>query len=59
LNDIWHPWWFATVDGVGIPIGKANVLFRAVSVAPGKHTVRFTFDPLRGAFNQLKAKWTK
>jgi hypothetical protein len=59
LNDIWHPWWFATVDGVGIPIGKANVLFRAVSVAPGKHTIRFTFEPLRGAINQLKAKWTK
>lgn len=50
LNDLWHPWWFATLDGVEVPIERANVLFRAVAVPGGKHTIRFSFEPLRGAF---------
>ncbi len=48
LNDIWHPWWRAEVDGVDAEILKANVLFRAVQVPAGKHVVRFTFRPLEG-----------
>jgi len=53
LNDVWQPWWFATVDGAEAPVLKANVLFRAVAVAPGRHTVTFTFQPLRGALREL------
>lgn len=53
LNDVWHPWWYAEVDGVAAPILKANVLFRAVALQAGRHRIRFTFQPLRGAWEQL------
>jgi hypothetical protein len=56
LNDVWHPWWRATIDGVEAEIMRANVIFRAVQVPPGKYTVRFTFEPLRGAWRELRAK---
>jgi hypothetical protein len=56
LNDVWHPWWRATIDGVETEIYRANVLFRAVQVPPGKFTVRFTFEPLRGVWSELRER---
>src|SRR4029077_19496885 len=56
LNDVWHPWWRATVGGVETGIRRANVILRAVAVPPGKHNVRFTFAPLRGAWGELREK---
>ena len=58
LNDVWQPWWFATVDGVEAPLLCANVIFRAVEVPSGRHTVAFTFQPIRGALQQLKTLWS-
>jgi len=45
LNDIWHPWWRAEVNGRVKTIHRANVLFRAVKVPPGKIKIRFIFQP--------------
>jgi hypothetical protein len=53
LNDVWHPWWQATVDGISARIRRANVLFRAVPVPAGRHRVRFEFHPIAGALAEL------
>lgn len=54
LSDAWHPWWTAEIDGQRAPILRANVLFRAVPVPPGRHRVTFTFRPIEGALIALR-----
>jgi hypothetical protein len=56
LNDVWHPWWRATLDGAPAEILKANGIFRGVGVPAGRHTVRFTFHPFSGALAQLRER---
>lgn len=56
LNDPFHPWWVAEVDGRETEIRQANVLFRAVAIPAGRHVVRFTFQPLRGAWRQITGR---
>jgi hypothetical protein len=53
LNDAWHPWWRAEVDGQPVRILKANVLFRAVPLGPGVHRVRFVVAPLAAAWEEI------
>jgi hypothetical protein len=56
LNDVWHPWWTATVDGEEADILKANVLFRAVQVPAGKTVVVFEFKPIAGAIAEIRER---
>ena len=56
LNDVWHPWWRATIDGNATEIFRANAIFRAVQVPAGKVTVRFRFAPLRGVWEEIRVK---
>jgi hypothetical protein len=58
LNDVWHPWWRADVDGADAEILKADVIFRAVVCPRGRHVVRFTFHPFAGAFAETVGKVT-
>ena len=57
LNDPYHPWWVAEVDGREQPILQANVLFRAVRVEAGTHRVTFAFRPFRGLWQDLCRRW--
>ena len=52
LNDVWHPWWQVDVDGDAAELLRANAVFRAVPVPPGRHRVRFTFRPLGGLWKE-------
>jgi hypothetical protein len=53
LNDVWHPWWFASLDDRPATILRANVLFRAVQVPKGRHVLQFEFRPFTGAIAEL------
>jgi hypothetical protein len=52
LNDAFHPWWRAEVDGRPAEILRANVLFRGVVVPEGASRVRFLFRPISGVLGR-------
>jgi len=45
LLDSYSPDWLVTVDGKPGTVYRANLLFRAVRLAPGMHTVEFRYRP--------------
>jgi len=45
LTDSYYPGWQATVGGQPVDIMQANILFRAVPLPVGEHTVVFEFAP--------------
>jgi hypothetical protein len=53
LHDIYYPGWEVLVDGEPRPLLRANLLFRGVEIAAGRHRVEFRFDPL--SFDNLVA----
>jgi hypothetical protein len=59
LNDVWHPWWTADVDGEDAPILRANVLFRAVHVPAGRHVLTFEFRPISGTIEEIGERLTR
>ena len=49
-GDAWHPDWTATVDGVPVPLERANLAYKAVRLHAGRNVVEFRFSaPLRTA----------
>jgi hypothetical protein len=57
LNDIWHPWWRADIDGAEVEILKADVIFRAVVCPRGRTCgAALVFHPFAGAFAEMFGK---
>jgi hypothetical protein len=46
LTDSYYPGWQAYVDGQEARIYRADYLFRAVFLEPGRHTVEFRYRPM-------------
>ncbi len=45
LTDTWYPGWTVSLDGQAAPIYRADYIFRAVKLPPGKHTLLFRYQP--------------
>lgn len=45
FSEVYYPGWTATVDGVDVPIGRADYILRAISVSGGEHEVELAFFP--------------
>jgi hypothetical protein len=59
LNDVWQRWWRVEVDGAAADMLRANVIFRAVALPPGRSTVVFRFQPWRGLLSDLVARFRR
>jgi hypothetical protein len=46
LTDTFYPGWVAEVDGKSVPIYRADLYFRAVSLTRGEHQILFYYRPL-------------
>lgn len=58
LSDAYYPGWYAYLDGVEVPIYRANYVMRAISLPKGEHTIEFRYKPLSvklGFFTSLAA----
>jgi hypothetical protein len=45
VGDAWAPGWRARLDGEAAPVERANMLFRAMAVPPGRHELEMTYLP--------------
>ena len=53
LTDVFYPGWIARVDGVEVPIQRADFAFRAVGVPAGEHVVEFRYEPASVRYGAL------
>lgn len=54
LNDVYFEWWRAEISGEPMPIYRANGIFRTVCIPPGRHIVRFVFEPYRYLYDRFR-----
>lgn len=47
IADTWYPGWVATLDGSAVPIERADLIYRAISLPPGEHAVTLHYQPTR------------
>lgn len=53
ISDTEYPGWECEVDGIETPILRANLTFRAVAVAAGKHKVAMHFRPASARYGLI------
>ncbi|HIC90421.1 MAG TPA: hypothetical protein EYP04_13605 [Anaerolineae bacterium] len=46
LSEVWAPGWLAKVDGVSVPVYRADYTLRAIPVTAGTHQVVLNYDPV-------------
>ena len=49
-SDTWHPDWRATVNGLSVPIYKAQMAYKAVKIQPGQNQIVWQFYRPKLAF---------
>jgi uncharacterized membrane protein YfhO len=54
VRDVYHPWWFAEVNGEEADIIRHDLLFRAVDVPAGIVTMKMTFKPFKGMIDEMR-----
>ncbi|MCD8029489.1 MAG: YfhO family protein [Bacteroides sp.] len=45
FSEIYYPGWEATIDGISVPIARADYILRAIEVPAGEHTIEMRFTP--------------
>jgi len=58
MSDAHYPGWIAIVDGVRVPLRRADFALRAIAVPAGAHTVRFEYRPLSVALGAAASTLT-
>ena len=53
MADAWYPGWRATVDGAPAQILRANLLYRAIALQPGRSRVELTYEPSTWATGRI------
>lgn len=46
ISEIWHPGWSATLDGVSVPLLRADLALLGLRVPAGEHRLALRFTPL-------------
>ena len=46
ISQIYYPGWNAYVDGAEVAVFRANYALSAISLSPGSHDIRFSFEPV-------------
>lgn len=57
LNDVWQRWWQAEINGTAAELLRANAIFRAVAIPPGRSSVVFRFRPFSGMMAELERRF--
>ena len=47
ISEVWHPGWWARLDGREVPLYRTNLALLGLPIPPGSHQLTLEFRPLR------------